>query len=160
MIRFNFWGWDKKKRTKLRFIKPGDIFCFKLDEDKYCFGRIISKIMTGHVAEIFNLTASEPIITDGQILESKRLMDPIVLDSYTLFDRQIEQDADWRIIGHQENYIPTNIEDVFFTYGVECSCKKVDVFGNEVSITEEEAKKIPELSPLRNVHIAKLVKAK
>ncbi|EAB7704566.1 phosphotriesterase, partial [Salmonella enterica] len=24
----------------LRFVKPGDIFCFKLDEDRYCFGRI------------------------------------------------------------------------------------------------------------------------
>ncbi|EAA3827205.1 phosphotriesterase, partial [Salmonella enterica subsp. enterica serovar Hadar] len=23
----------------LRFVKPGDIFCFKLDEDRYCFGR-------------------------------------------------------------------------------------------------------------------------
>ncbi|EAA4542554.1 phosphotriesterase, partial [Salmonella enterica subsp. enterica serovar Typhimurium] len=22
----------------LRFVKPGDIFCFKLDEDRYCFG--------------------------------------------------------------------------------------------------------------------------
>ncbi|EAM5449648.1 phosphotriesterase, partial [Salmonella enterica] len=21
----------------LRFVKPGDIFCFKLDEDRYCF---------------------------------------------------------------------------------------------------------------------------
>ncbi|EAS8920308.1 phosphotriesterase, partial [Salmonella enterica] len=23
----------------LRFVKPGDIFCFRLDEDRYCFGR-------------------------------------------------------------------------------------------------------------------------
>ncbi|ECL7833995.1 phosphotriesterase, partial [Salmonella enterica] len=22
----------------LRFVKPRDIFCFKLDEDRYCFG--------------------------------------------------------------------------------------------------------------------------
>ncbi|EAT4166415.1 phosphotriesterase, partial [Salmonella enterica] len=26
----------------LRFVKLGDIFCFKLDGDRYCFGRIIS----------------------------------------------------------------------------------------------------------------------
>ncbi|EBU0967044.1 phosphotriesterase, partial [Salmonella enterica] len=26
----------------LRFVKPGDIFCFKLDERRYCFGRIIT----------------------------------------------------------------------------------------------------------------------
>ncbi|EAO6422817.1 phosphotriesterase, partial [Salmonella enterica subsp. enterica serovar Schwarzengrund] len=24
----------------LRFVKLGDIFCFKLDGDRYCFGRI------------------------------------------------------------------------------------------------------------------------
>lgn len=25
---FKFWGWDKKPRTMLRFVKPGDIFVF------------------------------------------------------------------------------------------------------------------------------------
>ncbi|WP_408603357.1 Imm26 family immunity protein, partial [Salmonella enterica] len=42
MSDYKFWGWDKKPRTMLRFVKPGDIFCFKLDEDRYCFGRIIT----------------------------------------------------------------------------------------------------------------------
>ncbi|HGN3428356.1 TPA: phosphotriesterase, partial [Proteus mirabilis] len=26
MSDFKFWGWDKKPRTMLRFVKPGDIF--------------------------------------------------------------------------------------------------------------------------------------
>ncbi|EBD8041094.1 phosphotriesterase, partial [Salmonella enterica] len=34
MSDYKFWGWDKKSRTMLRFVKPGDIFCFKLDEDR------------------------------------------------------------------------------------------------------------------------------
>ncbi|HHB1722030.1 TPA: phosphotriesterase, partial [Klebsiella aerogenes] len=25
MSNFKFWGWDKKPRTMLRFVKPGDI---------------------------------------------------------------------------------------------------------------------------------------
>ncbi|EAN2280869.1 phosphotriesterase, partial [Salmonella enterica] len=29
MSDYKFWGWDKKPRTMLRFVKPGDIFCFK-----------------------------------------------------------------------------------------------------------------------------------
>ena len=35
---FKLWGWDKKTRTMLRFIKAGDLFCSKLDEQRYCFG--------------------------------------------------------------------------------------------------------------------------
>ncbi|EAO4255974.1 phosphotriesterase, partial [Salmonella enterica] len=26
MSDYKFWGWDKKPRTMLRFVKPGDIF--------------------------------------------------------------------------------------------------------------------------------------
>ncbi|EAP4008886.1 phosphotriesterase, partial [Salmonella enterica] len=26
MSDYKFWGWDKKSRTMLRFVKPGDIF--------------------------------------------------------------------------------------------------------------------------------------
>ncbi len=32
------WGWEKKPRTMLRFLKSGDIFCFKYDDHTYCFG--------------------------------------------------------------------------------------------------------------------------
>ncbi|WP_342777796.1 hypothetical protein [Mixta tenebrionis] len=37
------------------------------------------------------------------------------------------KDGDWRIIGHQGNFSPVDIENVYFTYGLENSCKKVDV---------------------------------
>lgn len=57
MSDFKFLSWDKKPRKMLRFVKPGDIFCFRLDENRYRFGRVISKIFTGHVVEIFDFTS-------------------------------------------------------------------------------------------------------
>ncbi|AJJ06843.1 immunity 26/phosphotriesterase HocA family protein [Yersinia pseudotuberculosis] len=159
MSDFKFWRWDKKPRTMLRFIKPGDIFCFRLDGEKYCFGRIISEMSVGHVAEIFDFISSLPEVTEGDISHSLRLTELIVLDTYTLFDKKIEPEGDWRIIGHQDSYTPTNVENTYFTYGIGNSCKKVDIFNNEVPITESEARKIPELVPLRDVHIKELIKS-
>ncbi len=34
MSKIKIWGWNKKKRTMIRYIKPGDIFCFELSEQK------------------------------------------------------------------------------------------------------------------------------
>jgi len=157
MSDFKFWGWDKKPKTKLRFVKPGDIFCFQLDNKKFSFGRIVSKIITGHVAEFFDFTSITPNITEGDIDKAKRSIELTVIDTYSLFDKKIEKNSDWRIIGHQEKYIPKNVEGVYFSYGVGHSCKKVDVFNKEFFITEQEARKLPELTPLRDIHIKKLI---
>lgn len=157
MSDFKFWGWDKKPRTMLRFVKPGDIFCFHLENKKYYFGRIVSKIITGHVAEFFDFISSLPEVTSENINNAKRIIDPVVIDTYSLFDKKIEKDSDWRVIGHQDNYVPKNVENVYFTYGIGNSCKKVDIFNNETSISESEARKIPELTPLRNIHVKKIL---
>lgn len=77
MSDYKFWGWDKKPRTMLRFVKPGDIFCFRLDEDRYCFGRIISKIITGHVAELFDYMSAAPEIAEQKINEVKEFIRPL-----------------------------------------------------------------------------------
>jgi len=82
------WGWDKKKRTMIRFMKPGDIFCFRLNEDKYCFGRIIAKTVVGHIAEVFDYISEEPNIDENQVERPLRLIEPVVLDSYSLFDKK------------------------------------------------------------------------
>lgn len=155
MSRIKLHGWNKKVRTMLRFIKPGDIFCFKLDDGKYCFGRIISKIVTGHVAEIFDYISSIPEISEEEILNSKRLVEPIILDSYTLFDKKLE--GEWRIIGSQNDYIPKDVSNIYFSYGVANSCKKVDIYDNETSITELESKGMPRLSPRSDLYIRELV---
>lgn len=158
MSDFKFWGWDKKPRTMLRFVKPGDIFCFKLDDGKYGFGRIISKILTGHVAELFDFISSMPVVTEQDMIISERIIDPFVIDTYSLFDRKIEPGSDWRVIGHQNNFTPTNIENIYFSYGVGNSCKKEDIFGNTYSISEEEAWSLPRLSPKGDYDVKLLLK--
>ncbi|MDX5631104.1 MULTISPECIES: immunity 26/phosphotriesterase HocA family protein [unclassified Brenneria] len=158
MSNFKLWGWDKKPRTILRSVKTGDIFCFKLDDSKYCFGRIISKIITGHVAEIFNFISKEPTISENNINIATRITPPIVIDTYSLFDKKIEKGSDWRIIGHQHDYIIKDVDDVFFVYGLGNSCKKVDVFGNETSVSEKDAENYPELSPNGDYHVKILLK--
>ncbi|EPS9066835.1 hypothetical protein AHYW_002445 [Providencia manganoxydans] len=159
MSDFKFWGWDKKPRTMLRFVKPGDIFCFQLESDTYGFGRIISKITTGHVAEIFDITSKTPTINSSEIISATRKLPPIILDTYSLFDKKIEKGSDWRVIGNQKDYIPTNVDDIYFTFGVDDSCKKKDIFDNTYSISQEESTKYPRLSPFGDYDIKKLLGA-
>ena len=78
----------------LRFLKSGDIFCFKYDDHTYCFGRIMSKVIF-HIVEIFDYTSDQPIINEKDILRSGRLL-VTPLDTYSLFDRKSE--GEWRII--------------------------------------------------------------
>lgn len=159
MSDFKFWGWNKKPRTMLRYVKPGDIFCFQLNNETYGFGRIISKIMTGHVVEIFDFVSSSPSITEDDIKKSNRKITPVVIDTYGLFDRKGYPNSDWRIIGHQNNYTPMNMDDIYFSYGVENSCYKVDIFNNDFPITEKEATKYPRLIPHSDYHIKELLGA-
>jgi len=158
MSNFKFWGWDKKPRTMLRFVKPGDIFCFRLEDGKYCFGRIIAKIMTGHVAEFFDYISDLPEISENIVVNAKRLFTPVVIDTYGLFDKRVYKEGDWRFIGCHNDYKPANVGDVFFTYGIDKWCKKVDVWGNEMSVSAEEAKSIPDLSPHGDYDIKQLLK--
>ncbi|PIT13724.1 immunity 26/phosphotriesterase HocA family protein [Snodgrassella alvi] len=158
MSDFKLWGWDKKPRTMLRFIKAGDIFCFKLDEQRYCFGRIIIKFMVGHIAELFDNISNSPDISEAEIKQARRLIESVILDSYSLFDRKIEKGSDWRIIGHQQNYLPTDMDGVYFIYGVEQWCKKVDIWGNEIPISEQEAESLPRVSPFGDYNIKELLK--
>lgn len=153
-----FWGWNKKKRTAIRFIKPGDIFCFQLNEDRYCFGRIISKTLVGHVAEVFDYISEEPNIDGYQVETSLRVIEPVVLDSYSLFDKKTE--GEWQIIGHQQDYAPTNMEGVYFTYGLSVWCKIIDIYGNVTPISEEERSNYPLLAPKGDEYIKELITAK
>ncbi len=137
------WGWEKKPRTMLRFLKIGDIFCFKYDEHIYCFGRIIAHVMF-HIVEIFDYFSEQPVITEEDILSAGRLL-VIPLDTYSLFDRRSE--GEWRIIGHQEGYIPENVEDIWFSWGIASGCRKSNPLNQTVFISEEEWRALPSLSP-------------
>ena len=98
----------------LRYIKIGDIFCFKFDDHTYRFGRIMAKEIF-HIAEIFDYASEQPVISEADILGAGRLT-AIPLDTYSLFDRRTE--GEWRIIGHQENYTPEHAEDIWFSWGI------------------------------------------
>ncbi len=131
MSDYKFWGWDKKPRTMLRFVKPGDIFCFKLDEDRYCFGRIITLMTVGHLSELFDIIKKSPGITELEISNARR------------------------IIGHQDNYNPKNLDGIYFALGIGDSCKKKDCYGNDFLISESEWKTLPKLSPKGDFDIKK-----
>lgn len=131
MSDYKFWGWDKKPRTMLRFVKPGDIFCFKLDEDRYCFGRIITLMTVGHLSELFDMIKKSPGITELEISNARR------------------------IIEHQVNYNPKNLDGIYFALGIGDSCKKKDCYGNDFLISESEWKTLPKLSPKGGFDIKK-----
>lgn len=131
MSDYKFWGWDKKPRTMLRFVKPGDIFCFKLDEDRYCFGRIITLMTVGHLSELFDIIKKSPGITELEISNARR------------------------IIEHQVNYNPKNLDGIYFALGIGDSCKKKNCYGNDFLISESEWKTLPKLSPKGGFDIKK-----
>lgn len=151
------WEWDKKPRTMLRYINMGDIFCFKFDDYTYCFGRIMAKVQF-HIAEIFDYVSNEPVITEVDICNAGRFM-VIPLDTYSLFDRKSERarKPDWRIIGHQENYIPENVEGIYFAWGIGMGRRKSDVFGNTVPISEDEWRALPKLSPQGEYRVRQII---
>ena len=157
MNGLTLWNWDKKQRTMLRYIKAGDIFCFQYNENTYCFGRILSRLSIGTPAEIFNYVSDSPTITKEVIENTGRMFYPINLDIYTLFDRKLM--GEWRIIGKQSCFKPTNTNDIFFTYGI-APCKKMDIYGNETIITKEEAKSIQDFGFMNDFHIKELVKSR
>lgn len=142
MSSFKIYGWDKKVKTSLRNIKVGDVFCFALGEQKYGVGRIMTRNSLGHVAEIFNQVLNSPMVSS---ISFDRLGDPIILDSYSLFDRKAE--GDWRVVAHQENYSPSAEEPVRFVYGVADNVKLVDIFDNETSCSGE-GRDYPLYSPM------------
>lgn len=138
-------GWNAKPRTMLRFIKPGDVFMLALEDGKYGLGRILSQVSLGHVAEILDAELAEPSLDKISVDALRRRGRPIVLDSYGLFDKKIE--GDWRIVSHQEGFVPSDVGDVFFTYGAGPRRKKVDIFDREEEIPVAEAAKLPLYTP-------------
>jgi hypothetical protein len=151
------WDWTKKKRTMMRNIKSGDVFCFEYSENSYCFGRIIAIIdKTFYISEIFDYVSDNPLITEKEINCSKRMFYPVNLDVYSLFDRKLY--GDWRIIGHYNDFIPPDAERLFFRAGMPPVAKKMDIFGNLMPISPKEEKDLQSLSFMMDDHIKELVK--
>ncbi|WP_253893556.1 immunity 26/phosphotriesterase HocA family protein [Serratia marcescens] len=155
MGEFKCWGWDKKPRTMLRFIKPGDVFCFKLTDEKYGFGRIISKVSIGHSAEIFDVFSKEPEVPDDLLSNPHASSHPIILDAYSLFDKKIS--GEWRIIGHQEGWQVKKFENTYFVYGALGNRKKVDMYGNSEGVSDRDSEHYPPYMPSNDMHVRNLL---
>lgn len=149
-MKLKIWGWDKKERTMIRFLKAGDIFCFLISDktfsiglkkEVYGFGRLITKAKAGHVAEIFDYFSNTPEFSQEILEKSKRVCSPLILDSYILFDRKTI--GEWRVIGRHEDYKHSGDEDVFFVWGDPSSPKKSDIYGNSSDATNEEFNTYP-----------------
>ena len=158
MDSITLWGWEKKKRTMLRYIKAGDIFCFQYDENTYCFGRIISRLDIGTPSEIFDYTSDVPVISESDIVNAKRMFHPVNLDVYSLFDRKYtDVMGEWRIIGNHENYVPIDADKIGFWFGGFPPRYKIDIFGNQSNISEIEAKDLQDFAVFGDIHIKDLV---
>ena len=142
MSSIKVYDWNKKVKTSLKKIKTGDIFCFALAEQRYGVGRIITQNSLGHVAEIFKQVLSSPVVSSTVF---DRLGDPVILDSYSLFDLKAE--GDWRVVAHQEDYEPSAEESVRFVYGVADNVKLVDIFDNETPCSGS-SREYPLYSPM------------
>lgn len=155
MSSIKFVKWDAKPRTMLRFIKAGDIFCFKRNDGKYSFGRIMAKCSMGHFVELFSYAAEIPSISEDQINQAKRLLGPFCLNSYTIFDTK--RFGDWRIIGHDAGYHLEGGEAYCFAYGGSNNFKKVDMLGNTEKISNAEAGKYPRYRAYDDMNIQKML---
>ncbi|MFK3942573.1 Imm26 family immunity protein [Pseudomonas monteilii] len=142
MNNLKLYQWDAKSRTAFNKLKVGDVFCFQLDSQKYAIGRIMTRNSLGHVAEIFDEIVDKPIVDK---VPKIRLGEPVILDSYSLFDRKAE--GDWRVVAHDKDYKPSGDESVRFVYGDTGNVRLVDIFDNEVLLTDER-KCYPSYSPM------------
>lgn len=141
---------DKSRRQK---FEPGYIFSINMHNGKFGFGRCISKVSIGHIVEIFNYISKDQEFTTKTT--ENRMFDPIPIDSYSLI--RTSREGDWTVIGKTDNYQPTNIEDIKYTYGSGPKRKLVDIKGNITEISENESKRYPYYSPKGDLDVIEMI---
>lgn len=144
------------KRAKRTKVKPGDIFAFGLDETQFGFGRIVSLVAIGAVAEIFDYVAAQPVFDYSKI--DAWLIPPITFSHHSLFEAKIE--GDWRVIGETKNFSPgPKCRDLRFVYGDEDDgfFTAVDIFDQETKVGVAEGKRYPSYSSRGDSIIKRLV---
>ena len=95
-------NWEKNK-TLYRYIKNGDLFCFKIAERLFGYGRLIAKNKLGATVGIFDLFTLSPVEPfDYKNAGNYPILFKTVLDCHTLFVSKLE--SDWRIIAQDPDY--------------------------------------------------------
>lgn len=146
--KIELWGWEKKPRTMLRYIKIGDIVCFEVDSTgtKFGYGQLIAKLNTGgFVFKAMDIVHTQPNqITIDEIINAKTFGTPCVLDVYTTLDRKkYIINGEWRIIGRENDFQnkKEDLENICFVYGIKGFQKKINLLNQETKISDQEAEK-------------------
>jgi Immunity protein 26 len=143
------------KRKNRNKINPGDLFSFRLDDNSWGFGRIVSRITDGHVAEIFKYFANEPVLDSGKTYD--RFMPPVVLDAYSLF--QLKREGDWGFVGSTPDYAPDAvIAQVRFAWGSSGDQKATDIYDKYLPVSDQEAKSLPRCQPWGDYDVKEFIK--
>ena len=112
-------NWEKN-RTLYRYLKNGDLFCFKIADKLFGYGRIIAKNKLGATVGIFDLFTSSPVeLFDYKNAGNYPILFKTVLDCHTLFESKLE--SDWRVIAQDPNYqdpTPSEITSINPALGV------------------------------------------
>jgi hypothetical protein len=143
------------KRPKRVKPTPGDIFAFKINEELFGFGRLVANVSIGMVAEIFHYFSKQPILDLSKTNEW--VIQPLILDTYSLFERKIE--GDWRIIGHlDDNNLDEKFKDIKFVYGMPPKqLMAVSIDDSEQPISQQESASFRRYSPCGDYDVKQLL---
>lgn len=132
------------KRPKRQKVSVGDIFAYRLDDGRFGFGRIVSDVSIGSIAEIFDYFSEQPIFDHS--IPKNWLIPPLPIDTYSLLEAK--KMGDWRIIEHNPDYKPgEEFKSLLYVYGTPPhDLTATDIYGNKKSISAEDAKGLPKYS--------------
>ena len=140
-------------------VKPavGDIFSFKVADELYAFGRLVSELRAGTIAEIFKYTSTQPIFDPSRATEW--LIKPVLLNSFILLDQKSE--GEWDIISKDPDFKPGDrFKDIFFSWKDYKNEHKLEgVFERGVTADEATAQKYPRYVTANDARIREMVVA-
>lgn len=137
------------KRPKKYKVTPGDIFSYKRDDGRYSFGRIVSLVSVGAVAEFFDYIANQPVFDYSKL--DTWLIPPLTISTFSLFEAQGE--GEWRVIGHTAGFAPNERHwELRFSYG-DPVWMTVDIFDKEEPVSAAVAGRYPLYSARRDRNV-------
>lgn len=145
------------KRKKRQKVTPGDIFAYKLEDGRFGFGRIVTNVSVGSIAEVFDYFSNQPIFDHSK--KKKWLIPPVPIESYGLLE--IGSIGDWRIIEHDPEFRPGDeFKSLLYVYGSPPNAlTATDIYGNRKAISEKDAVGLPRYYGHDDVNFKKLIES-
>lgn len=127
---------QKKNKDYIKEHKSRRYFLLHPGRRNILFWANNIKIITGHVAEIFRMVKKDALITPAELEHIDPITDPVVLDSYSLFDKKTDPTRECRIIGHQEAIQTNRFKNYYFAYGTPESWTKISALNVKEEASE------------------------